>query len=132
MPNKYSKTKLEKFKKAIEKKMGSASDEIETIKEGIGSASNKQGGVTPDSIFSVHMADAGTDSNEREKAYHLYNRQTDYHRNLLQALQRIEDGTFGVCVISGELIPEERMLEVPNATKRVEHKEAEKLNIPKK
>ena len=77
------------------------------------------------------MADAGTDSNEREKAYHLYNRQTDYHKNLLKALERIENGTFGVCTISGELIPEERMLEVPNATKRVEHKEAEKLRIPK-
>ena len=95
--------------------------------------SSKDGsGLSQDSVYSVHMADAGTDSNEREKAYHLYNRQTNYHKNLLQALQRIEDGTFGVCVISGELIPEERMLEVPNATKRVEHKEAEKLNIPKK
>ena len=75
------------------------------------------------------MSDAGTDSNEREKAYHLYNRQTDYHKSLLKALERIENGTFGVCTISGELIPEERMLEVPNTTKRVEHKEAEKLNI---
>ena len=78
LPNKYSKTKLEKFKKAIEKKMGSASDEIETIKEGIGSASNKQGGVTPDSIFSVHMADAGTDSHEQEKNFMLMNRGSDY------------------------------------------------------
>jgi RNA polymerase-binding transcription factor DksA len=78
------------------------------------------------------MADAGTDSNEREKAFHLYNRQTDYHKSLIIALERIENGTFGVCTISGELIPEERMLEVPNATKRVEHKEAEKLKLPKK
>ena len=52
--------------------MGSASDEIETIKEGIGSASNKQGGVTPDSIFSVHMADAGTDSHEQEKKLYAH------------------------------------------------------------
>ena len=94
MPNKYSKTKLEKFKKAIEKKMGSASDEIETIKEGIGSASNKQGGVTPDSIFSVHMADAGTDSHEQEKSFMLMNRESDYYKNLKIALERINEGTF--------------------------------------
>jgi len=33
LANKYSKAKLEKFKKAIAKKMGSVSDDIETIKE---------------------------------------------------------------------------------------------------
>lgn len=129
MPNKYSKTKLEKFKKAIEKKMGSASDEIETIKEGIGSASNKQGGVTPDSIFSVHMADAGTDSHEQEKNFMLMNRESDYYKNLKIALERINEGTFGVCKICDGLIPEERMLEVPNATKCVSCKEKEKLGL---
>ena len=129
MPNKYSKTKLEKFKKAIEKKMGSASDEIETIKEVIGSASNKQGGVTPDSIFSVHMADAGTDSHEQEKNFMLMNRESDYYKNLKIALERINEGTFGVCKICDGLIPEERMLEVPNATKCVSCKEKEKLGL---
>ena len=96
-----------------------------------GNLESNTSSLSQESVYSVHMADAGTDSNEREKAYHLYNRQTDYHKNLLKALERIENGTFGVCTISGELIPEERMLEVPNATKRVEHKEAEKLRITK-
>ena len=50
MANQYSKTKLQKFKKAIEQKMGSVSNEGDTIKEGLGPASNKQGGLTPDSI----------------------------------------------------------------------------------
>ena len=68
MANKYSKAKLEKFKKAITKKMGSVSEDIETIKEGIGTASNKQGGVTPDSIFSVHMADAALIRMNKKKA----------------------------------------------------------------
>jgi len=127
----YSKKKLAFFKKHIQDKLDTLTSDLDNSRDSLGS-SNDGSGLSQDSVYSVHMADAGTDSNEREKAYHLYNRQTDYHKNLLQALQRIEDGTFGVCVISGELIPEERMLEVPNATKRVEHKEAEKLNIPKK
>ena len=129
MANKYSKTKLEKFKKTISKKMGAVSDDIESIKEGIGSSSNKQGGVTPDSIFSVHMADAGTDSHEQEKNFMLMNRESDYFKNLKVALERIEEGTFGVCKICNNLIPEERMMEVPNTTKCVQCKEKEKLGL---
>ena len=75
------------------------------------------------------MADAGTDSFEREKGFHFMNRETDYHKLLVKALQRIDDGSFGICNICNELIVEERMLEVPNATKCVKCKENEKLNI---
>ena len=57
------------------------------------------------------------------------NRETDYHKLLVKALQRIDDGTFGICKICNQLIVEERMLEVPNATKCVQCKENEKLNI---
>ena len=129
MANKYTKTKLEKFKKAISEKMGAVSDDIESIKEGIGNASNKQGGVTPDSIFSVHMADEGTDSHEQEKSFMLMNRESDYFKKLKIALERIEEGTFGVCKVCDALIPEERMIEVPNATKCVQCKENEKLGL---
>jgi len=129
LANKYSKAKLEKFKKAITEKMGAVSEDIETIKDGIGTASNKQGGVTPDSIFSVHMADAGTDSHEQEKNFMLMNRESDYFKNLKVALDRIQQGTFGVCKICDDLIPEERMMEVPNATKCVKCKEKEKLGL---
>ena len=129
MANKYSKAKLEKFKKAITEKMGAVSEDIETIKDGIGTASNKQGGVTPDSIFSVHMADAGTDSHEQEKSFMLMNRESDYFKNLKVALERIQEGSFGVCKICDDLIPEERMMEVPNATKCVKCKEKEKLGL---
>ena len=75
------------------------------------------------------MADAGTDSFEREKGFHFMNRETDYHKLLMKALERIKDETFGICKICKELIVEERMLEVPNATKCVKCKENEKLNI---
>ena len=109
--------------------MGSVSDEVDTIREGLGPASNKQGGVTPDSIYSVHMADAGTDSHEQEKNFMLMNRGSDYFKNLEIALERIAEGTFGVCVICDDLIPEERMMEVPNATKCVSCKEKEKLGL---
>ena len=129
MAKQYSKTKLAKFRKSIEAKMGAVSEEVDTIREGLAPASNKQGGVTPDSIYSLHMADAGTDSHEQEKNFMLMNRGSDYFKNLEIALERINEGTFGICKICDELIPEERMMEVPNANKCVGCKEKEKLGL---
>ena len=126
---KYSKKKLAFFKKHIQTKLDALTNDLDDSKGNLDSNTGGSSSLAQESVYSVHMADAGTDSYEREKGYHFLNRQTDYHKSLTKALERIEDGTFGVCSISGELIPEERMLEVPNTTKRVEAKEREKLNL---
>ena len=125
---KYSKRKLAFFKKHIEAKLKNLTDDLDDSRDSLESNTGSDS-LAQESVYSVHMADAGTDSYEREKGYHFINRKTDYIKALTTALKRIEDGTFGVCVITGELIPEERMLEVPNATKSVEAKEQEKLNL---
>ena len=126
---KYSKKKLEFFKKHIQAKLKALTNELDDSRGNLESNIGSSASLAQESVYSVHMADAGTDSYEREKGYHFINRETDYHKALTKALERIEDGTFGVCTITGELIPEERMLEVPNATKTVEAKEKEKLNL---
>ena len=99
------------------------------IKENIDTNARGTSGLAQDSVYSVHMADAGTDSFEREKSFHFMNRESDYYKFLTLALERIEDGSFGVCNVCEQLIPEERMMEVPNATKCVQCKEKEKLNL---
>ena len=126
---KYSKKKLAFFKKHIEAKLKNLTDDLDDSRGNLESNVDGSAGLAQESVYSVHMADAGTDSYEREKGYHLINRKTDYIKALTKALERIEDGTFGICTITGELIPEERMLEVPNATKSVDAKENEKLNL---
>ena len=125
---KYSKKKLAFFKKHIEARLKNLTDDLDDSRDSLESSTGSDS-LSQESVYSVHMADAGTDSYEREKGYHFINRKTDYIKALTTALERIEDGTFGVCVITGELIPEERMLEVPNATKSVDAKEQEKLNL---
>ena len=125
---KYSKKKLAFFKKHLEAKLKNLTDDLDDSRDSLESSTGSDS-LAQESVYSVHMADAGTDSYEREKGYHFINRKTDYIKALTTALERIEDGTFGVCVITGELIPEERMLEVPNATKSVDAKEQEKLNL---
>ena len=126
---KYSKKKLAFFKKHIKAKLRKLTDDLDDSRGNLESNIGGSAGLSQESVYSVHMADAGTDSYEREKGYHFINRKTDYAKALTKALERIEDGTFGVCTITGELIPEERMLEVPNATKSVDAKENEKLNL---
>ena len=126
---KYSKTKLASFKNQIKTKLENLANELEDSRGNLRSSIGGSSSLAQESVYSVHMADAGTDSYEREKGYHFINRETDYHKFLSKALERIEDGSFGVCTICGELIPEERMIEVPNTTKCVGCKEREKLNI---
>lgn len=126
---KYSKTKLAFFKKSIESKLDDVVHDLGDIKNNLDQNTRDSNSMSQNSVYSVHMADAGTDSYEREKGYHFMNRETDYYKHLSKALERINDGTFGICKICGELIPEERMMEVPNATKCVQCKENEKLNI---
>ena len=126
---KYSKSKLEKFKKSIESKLNDVAHELDDIKDNLDTNTRGTASLSQDSVYSVHMADAGTDSYEREKGFHFMNRETDYYKFLIKALERINDGSFGVCNICEELIAEERMMEVPNATKCVQCKESEKLNF---
>lgn len=126
---KYSKSKLAKFKKSIESKLNEVAHELDDIKDNLDTNTRGTASLSQDSVYSVHMADAGTDSYEREKGFHFMNRETDYYKFLIKALERINDGSFGVCNICEELIAEERMMEVPNATKCVQCKESEKLNI---
>ena len=130
MPSKkYSKSKLASFKKSIEGKLNNLANELDDIKDNLDANTRGTASLSQDAVYSVHMADAGTDSFEREKGFHFMNRETDYHKLLMKALERIKNETFGICKICKELIVEERMLEVPNATKCVKCKENEKLNI---
>ena len=125
----YSKNKLEKFKKNIESKLQKISDEMNDLKDNMDTRSGDNSISSQESVYSVHMAEAGTDSYEREKGFQLMNRESDYYKFLNNALERIKDGSFGVCKVCDSLIPEERMMEVPNATKCVRCKENEKLRL---
>jgi len=129
MARKYSKAKLEMFRKTILGRMEEIAKDMGDLKNGLLTTKNVKAGLSQDAVYSLHMADAGTDSFEQEKNYILMNRESDYYKNLTLALERIDSGNFGVCTICGELIPEERMIEVPNTTKCVECKNKEKLNL---
>jgi len=138
-PKKYTKAKLNKFRKLIEKEIESVHQDMDEIKEGVIESGNTNESYVPDSTYSVHMADAGTDSHEKEKNFQFIVRENSYYQNLISALKRIDAGTYGICKECADepknlcstcpLIPEERLMAVPIATMCVECKEKDKMGL---
>ena len=138
-PKKYNKSKLKKFGKLIQKEIDAVHQDMDEIREGVLESGNTNESNVPDSVYSVHMADAGTDSHEKEKNFQFFARENNYYQNLVSALKRVENGTFGICKECAEepknlcptcpLIPEDRLLAVPIATMCVECKEKDKMGL---
>ncbi|MBN2010387.1 TraR/DksA C4-type zinc finger protein [candidate division KSB1 bacterium] len=79
-----------------------------------------------DATYSTHMADQGTDAQEREKAFFYVSRDHKYVKYINEALERIENGTYGICTGCGCEIPHARLEAVPITQKCVECKMKEK------
>jgi len=75
------------------------------------------------SAFGMHQADAGSDAYDRDFALNLLSQEQDALYEIDEALKRIEDGTYGVCEVSGEEIPEARLEAIPFARLTVECQE---------
>ena len=64
---------------------------------------------------SNHLADQGSDEAEYETKLLLSASQKEYLREIDEALQRIEDGSYGICEMTGEKIALERLRALPTA-----------------
>ena len=75
------------------------------------------------SRYSYHLGDTASLSYGREFSMGLAERQQKYLEQVDEALSRIENGTYGICKVTGEVIPKERLEEVPVAKYSVKGKE---------
>lgn len=121
----FSDEELEYFRGLIKERRKKASDDIERMRGHIGSAQEQ---AADDSPYSFHMADAGTDAMEREKLYLMIARQQKYVGYLDRALERIQNGTYGVCKVTGEAISKERLEAVPHTEISIEAKKKQKAS----
>ena len=121
---KWNKKDLEEFKSIILEKKDNAMQDLSKIKERTDNLIEQS---NANSIYSSHMADAGSDHQEMENAYYIMQREDSFIKYLEKALIMIEEGTFGVCVLCNELIAKERLLEVPHSNKCVVCKETDKI-----
>lgn len=88
--------------------------------------SNSQRDAAGDlSAYSVHMADQASDAQEREKAYHMASSEGRLLYHIDEALQRIKEGTYGVCQTCGKKIQSTRLEVVPHARLCIECKKLE-------
>jgi len=67
------------------------------------------------SAFGMHQADAGSDAYEKDFALSLLSQEQDALYEVNEALKRIENSTYGVCEMSGDSIPPERLEAIPFA-----------------
>jgi RNA polymerase-binding protein DksA len=114
-----SKDDLAFFKDLIEKRKAEATDDIARMKEHLANAREQS---ENDTAYSFHMADAGTDAMEREKLHLMVARQQKYVGYLDRALERIANGTYGICKVTGKPIGKERLKAVPHTEISIEAK----------
>ena len=70
--------------------------------------------------YAQHMADAGTDTFDRDFALSLVSNEQEALAEVEAAILRIQKGTYGVCELTGKPITKERLLAVPFARYSVE------------
>jgi RNA polymerase-binding protein DksA len=78
----------------------------------------QQADLTKDALeeqpsFSTHQADAATDSFDRDLALGMLSSEQDALHEVDEAVERIKNGTYGVCELTGKPIEESRLEAVP-------------------
>jgi len=110
-PPKFSSTFLEKQKT----KLAELRDHILDQMQGVAQDSLREPASGGGSAFGMHQADAGSDAYEKDFALSLLSQEQDALYEIEEALKRIEAGSYGVCEMSGQPIPVNRLEAIPFA-----------------
>jgi DnaK suppressor protein len=110
------KTEVTKFKKQLEEmrqklvgSLQSSSAEVKKPDEATG--------------YSQHQADQGSDDYDRKLSLELTTQEFQLLKQIDRALEKVQDGTYGICDISGEEIPKTRLEAMPYALTTVQAQE---------
>ena len=120
--DRYSDKELEEFRALINDKLAEARNDLVGLRN---SLSHKDDHGTDDTSPSFKMMEDGSETLSREEMSQLAARQEKFITHLENALTRISNKTYGVCRVTGKLIPKERLRAVPHATLSIEAKEAQ-------
>lgn len=118
----YSDNELLEFKELILKKVEDSKKDLELLRDTL-SYNDDHG--TNDTSPSFKMMEDGSETLSREETAQLALRQEKFISSLESALVRIENKTYGLCRVTGKLIPKARLRLVPHATLSIEAKEQE-------
>ena len=122
MNKKLTKKQLQHFKDKLLAEKQKALEEMgelqqSNLKQSISDSAGEN------SRYSYHLGDVASLSYGREFSMGLAERQQKYLEQIDDALARIEDGSYGICKVTGDPIDLERLEEVPVAKYSVKGKE---------
>ena len=117
--SRYTDKELGEFKELILEKLKEAQADYDLLKQTL---SNEDNHGTDDTSPTFKLLEDGSDVLSKEETAQLAARQEKYIINLKNALVRIENKTYGICRVSGKLIPKERLRSVPHATLGIDAK----------
>ena len=115
----YSDAELEEFRTLILAKLDKATEEYEELRSlVVNDADNGDSDTAP----TLRALEGGANTLGKEEAVRLARRQADFIAKLRGALVRIDNKTYGICRVTGKLIPKERLRAVPHATLSIDAK----------
>ena len=115
----YSDEELQEFKELILQKLAKAQADYELLKA---SVNNTEGNDVADTSPTFKVLEEGATTLSKEESGRLAERQMKFIQHLQNALVRIENKTYGICRVTGKLIPKERLRAVPHATLGIDAK----------
>ena len=115
----YSDRELAEFRAIIEEKIKQAKIDLELIESSFKNDSNNG---TDDTSPTFKAFEEGSETMSKEANVQLAIRQEKFIRDLKNALLRIENKSYGICRVTGNLINKERLKLVPHATLSIEAK----------
>ncbi len=115
----YSDDELQEFKQIILEKLERATAEFEYYRSIV---MNNDGNGVADTSPTFKVLEEGAGTRDKEEAARIAERQRKFINHLRAALVRIENKTYGVCRVTGKLIPKERLRAVPHATLAIDAK----------
>jgi DnaK suppressor protein len=115
----YSEEELKEFDLIITDKLSNSKKELAYIRESL-SRKNDQG---TDLTGSGHLSlEDGAETAEKEHLNQMASRLQKFTAQLEFAQIRIKNGTYGICISTGKLIPKERLRAVPHTQHSIEAK----------
>lgn len=115
----YSKLELEEFQEIILEKLKKAHVDLKLLTEAF---TNHDEHDTNDTSPTFKVLEEGNSVLSKEENSRLAARQQKFISNLENALIRIENGTYGICCVTGNRIPKPRLRSCPHTTHSVEAK----------
>ena len=115
--SRYPDSELQKFKTLLESKLEHSKTQLEDLKAQIIETSENTG-----DDYGGDWVDDSSNSANMDMLNNMALRQQKYVQELMNALMRIENKVYGICIVTGDLIDKKRLLAVPTTTKSLDAK----------